>query len=331
MRHFPKYRRLLLILLFISAPALAQSARERAREAYDRGTAAHKRGDFVQAAADYALADEIAPSPVALRAAIDEAVRADDAALGMELCARAKRGAVEGDLAKSVAAARTKFQARAGIVRVRCPSACMATLDGKPLAVDKDSWATLGQHTVVLQVGDDAQQRLIEVKVEAPTEVSPSPRPAPAPATPPPEAPPATAPQPPPESAPRPAKEPVPYVAPAPEPTPAARSGVSPVWFLVGAGATLALGAGTAASALDTSSKHDDFVKAGCDVHGSAACDAAAKSGQDAQTRTNVLLVAAAALGVATVILGAAFTRWGGDAGDGVKSAARAGALHVEF
>jgi hypothetical protein len=331
-------QRLLLTALLIAAPALGDDARARAREAYDRGTAAHKRGDFAQAAVDYALADEMAPSPVALRAAIDEAVRADDAALGMELVARAGRAPAPSDLAKSVAAARTKFQGKAGVVRLRCPSTCMATLDGKPLAVNKDAWSTVGQHTVVIQVGDDAQQRLIEVKADAPAELAPTPRPQapPAATSAPPEAPaPAPAPLPAPE---RPRGEnspaaPAPYVTPAPEPAPAAAPGLSPVWFFVGAGATLALGAGSALSALDTSSKHDDFVKAGCDARGSPACDAASTNGESAQARTNILLAVTAVVGVVTVVIGAAFTRWSSAErpAQSRTAAARPGAWYIEF
>jgi hypothetical protein len=297
-------RHLLVIAAMLFAwPAFAEDTRERAREAYDRGTAAHKRGDFAQAAQDYALADDIAPSPVALRAALDEAVRADDAALGMELVTRASRGPIEGDLATSVSSARTKFQARAGVVRVHCPTMCMATLDSRPLDVKKDAWATIGQHTVVVQSGDDTQQRIVEVKADAPVEVTLAPRPAP------------------------PGPAPAPYVAPAPEPARAPQPGLPPVVFFVGAAATVALGGATVWSALDTSKKHADFTASHCDTQGSIACDRASSSGASAQTRTNVLLATTAVVGAAMVLVGVAFTRWS----DPPARVARAGGWYFEF
>lgn len=317
--------RALPILCF--ALALATSARaddrERAREAYDRGTEAHKRGEFAQAAADFALADQLAPSPVALRAAIDEALRADDPALGMELVERAKRGAVEGDLAASVGQARTKFAGRAGRVRVKCPQACMATIDGRPLDVQKETWTTAGQHTVVVQMGDDAQQRLVDVKADDTTEVAPAVKtpaiaPVPVPVAPPvqPPAPPFPAPEP---SAPPPAEKP----APAP-----AASGITPVVFWLGVGATAVLGGATALSGIDASNKHSRFVSAGCNSVGYDGCGQASTDGAAAQTRTNVLIGATAVIGVATVVIGALFTRWSSDDPKPAAAWAQPGVFH---
>ena len=60
----------------------------RAREAYDRGIAAFQRGEFAAAAREFATADAIVPSSVALHAALDAAIRADDPVLGVALLDR---------------------------------------------------------------------------------------------------------------------------------------------------------------------------------------------------------------------------------------------------
>jgi hypothetical protein len=102
---------------------------------------------------------------------------------------------------------------------------------------------------------------------------------------------------------------------------------VPPIFFFAGAAATLALGTGTVLSAVDTSSKHDAFTANGCDRTGSAACDAAANSGASAQTRTNVLIVTTAVFGIATIVLGTAFTRWS----EGPARVARIGGWSLQF
>src|SRR4029079_5886075 len=111
-------------------------------EAYDRGTAAHRRGDFAAAATEFALADEIAPSSVALQAALDAAIKADDAALGSDLLERSQRAPVAGALAARVKAASAAFAHRAGRLRAVCAEApqCLATVDGKPLTIGKPAW-----------------------------------------------------------------------------------------------------------------------------------------------------------------------------------------------
>jgi hypothetical protein len=299
------------LALALAAPARAQGEHERAREAYDKGTAAHKRGDFAEAATDFALADQLAPSTIALRAAIDASVRADDPVLGMELVERSKRGPVDAGLSSSVDAARAKFHGRAGRVRIRCPpaGACMATLDGRTLDVQKEAWATAGQHTVVFQLGEDSQQRLVDVKADDTTDVAPAAR-APAPA-------PSPVPPPGPEPTTGPATPPPPQIySPPPAERPTGQpssSGISPVWFWVGTGATVVLGGATAFSALDTSKKHDQFANDGCARAGSAACTTASTDGSAAQLRTNVLLGATAAAAIVTVVIGVAFTRWSGE------------------
>lgn len=151
-----------------------------AKEAYNRGLEAHKRGELKKAAEEFARADSLAPSAVALQAALDAAIDADDAVLGAELLERSKREPAPPSLASSITAAHLKFQGRAGRLRVHCPSGstCLAKLDDRPVEVDTIAWATTGQHTVIVQVdGGDAQTKLVEVSAEQVIEVTPSTKP----------------------------------------------------------------------------------------------------------------------------------------------------------
>src|SRR5215472_3635970 len=278
------------VAVFACASALGLTANaddtQRAREAYDHGTAAHRRGDFAEAAADYAQADALAPSPVALRAALDEAVKADDPALGMELLDRTNRAPMDQALATSAAAARAKFKGRAGRIVVHCPPshACLSTLDDRKFDVEKPVWATVGQHTVIIQIDEAAQPHLIEVKPDETLEVTPPLAAEAAAATP-------VAP-PPPVASPTPAA-----VSNETAPPEARRKGLSPVWFFVGVGATAVAGGATVISALDTSSKHQSFVNEGCGRLNTSGCGTLASDGTSAQTRTNVLLGVTAAIG----------------------------------
>ena len=61
---------------------------------------------------------------------------------------------------------------------------------------------------------------------------------------------------------------------------------------------------------LHTSSKHGDFVDAGCDKVTSASCNNLADSGKSAQSAANVALVLTAAAALATTVIGVAFVNW---------------------
>jgi hypothetical protein len=287
----------MLALLCLSSRAAADGNPE-AREAYDRGTAAHHRKDFAEAATDFALADALSPSDVALRAALDDAVLADDPALGMALVERSGRAPVQGALSETVAIARERFRGRAGRVAIHCPPShrCLATLDGHTVDTAKAAWATSGQHTLLVQVDDAAQPRLIEIKPDETLDVTPALGPTSTPPV---------------DAVPVPALVPLPA---APQTVPPVvegrRTGLSPVWFWLGTGATALSGGATLASGLDTLSKHQSFVDARCPVAGSSACNTLSTSGTSAQTRTDVLVGVTAAVGVATVVV-LLFTRWG--------------------
>ncbi|HEY4159922.1 MAG TPA: hypothetical protein VGM29_17545, partial [Polyangiaceae bacterium] len=91
----------------------------------------------------------------------------------------------------------------------------------------------------------------------------------------------------------------------------APRSGWSPTVFWSGVGLTAVLAGVTTWSGLDTQNNPGaDKVRASCGV-GADDCKTLYNQGVRAQQRTNVLIGATAAVGVATVLVGALATDWG--------------------
>lgn len=292
------------MLVASTEPASAADADTKAlaKQAYDRGLEAHKKGDFHKAAEEFSKADTLAPSAVALQAALDAAIDADDPALGSELLERSKREPAPPGLASSVTAAHLKFRGRAGRVRVKCPggSTCLAKLDDRPVEPEKVAWATIGQHTVIVQVdGGDAQTKLVDVTADQVIDVAPSTKAG---------------------------KEPVARAAPAPidtAPPPSSSSSdtappksrrelnkLPPIFFYGGLGATVLLAGASAFFAIDTSNKHSDFKNAGCERANFTACEDLKDEGENAQMLTNIGFVATGVLAVATVVVGVALTDW---------------------
>jgi hypothetical protein len=278
-----------------SSASAEPSDKARAREAYDRGLDAHKRGDLQKAAEEFASADSLEPSAVALQAALDAAIEADDAPLGVELLERSKREPAPPGLASSITAAHLKWSGRTGRLRVSCPkgASCAAMVDERPVDVDKVVWARTGQHRVVVHVdGGDAQTKLVDLNADQVVEVMPT----------------------------KGGRTAVARVAPAdPEPlsepsteasTPA--GGLSPLVFYTGVGLTLVLAGVTTYFAIDTSSKHASFEDAGCGRADVARCTELKNDGERSQQATNIGLALTAVSGVATAIVGVALTNWKG-------------------
>jgi hypothetical protein len=268
-----------------------------AREAYDRGLEAHKRGDHRKAAEEFALADSLAPSHVALRAAIDAAIDADDPAIGAELIERAKREPGPPSLSARVKEATAKFKGRAGRAILHCPSgsSCVAKIDDVPVEVEKPVWARTGHRNVVAQIdGGAPQTKPIDVVADQVTEVTLS-KSGPNDTT-------AST-----ETLATPSDAPL-------EMTPHRRDwkrdGLPPIYFYAGLGATVVLAGLTTAFALDASSTHGKFEDAGCTRVNASSCSSLASDGEGAQTRTNVSLVLTALVGVATAVVGVKFTDW---------------------
>jgi hypothetical protein len=288
------------VILSFSIPARADNADiPRARDAYDRGVHARAVGDHATAAKAFADADALAPTMASLEAALEAAMRADDVVLGAEMLERSEsRPERDAALVRSIEAAKKRFAGRTGTIRVECKDVtpCLLAVDGRAATASRPVLATVGPHRVVVERGSERFERLIEVRpgtvsVVGETEATPPTRIAPSPV--------------------RPSTE-------------AASSGVSPIWFFVGLGATVVAGAATTFSALDATSQHDDFVAAGCSpsATGSKArdCDARADDGSSATLRTNLLLGLTGVLAVSTALVGTFVVRWSPSSNGGVAS-----------
>jgi hypothetical protein len=283
------------VFFFATSAAFAQApsseARARAKEAYDRGVDAHGKGDMARAAQEFARADSLAPSPVALQAALDAAIEADDPAIGSDLLERSAREKPSGQLAASVNQARAKFAGRAGRVRIACPSGstCMATLDGAAMETSKPAWARTGQHTVVIQVDGEPQTKLVRVEADQVVEVVGTKKDGASPAPPPP-----------------------------PNDQPAEgghkkgrfEDGLPPVFFYGGVGLTIVFLGATTYFAIQTSNKHDEFDNIGCARANLTDCEDLKRDGESSQSTTNAGIVLTGIAAAATVVVGVAFTNW---------------------
>lgn len=279
-------------------PARADDeAVKRAREVYEQGLKLHARGDYLGATQAFARADEASPNALVLRAALDESLRADDPALALTLADRASRDASLGERA---AAVRARFSGRAGRLVVRCAVSCIVTRDGAAAAAERPEWVVAGRHTVIAQMGEEAETRVVDVPATETVEIGFKPKP-PAVVTP------ASPPAPPSPIAPPPVTEMHP--APAPAADHGSRS-LSPVFVYVGAGLTAVLGGATALSGLDTQSLRRDFESRGCPAANGPGCTDLSTRGADARTRTNVLALGTGVIGGATAVLGLFFVRW---------------------
>ena len=281
-----------------ASPARADAdAEARARDAYDRGTAAYKRGDYGRAATEYAQADAIAPSAVALRAALDAATLADDPVLGTELVDRAAQregGSVDKQLANVLATARARFAHRAGRVVVRCPDACLTTIDGAAAEASRPRIVSVGTHSVVIQRNAGSETRIVRVDGDQVVEVAPIATPAPTPTSTSTTTPASTS-----TSISTPKRE-SPHTRPLP-------SG----FFWAALGATVLAGGFTAWSGIDTANDHSRFRADGCGPQSfSGQCTSEANNGKFAQTRTNVLIATTGVLAATAAALGVFFVRF---------------------
>ncbi len=139
-----------------------------ARAVYDEGTRAFDRGDFETAARAYARADEILPSPTALRAALDAAVDAHDANLAMTLTLRASSRPADADLATSVEKARRAFALSMGVIIATCrTSSCSVLIDQARSVANAPTIVQVGSHSVHIEDGGDSAEGVFVVKPDA--------------------------------------------------------------------------------------------------------------------------------------------------------------------
>ena len=143
-----------------TTPDPRSAATDLAKEAYDRGTAAYEAKDFRLAAREFAHADELAPNAVALQAALDAAVQADDPLLGMDLADRATRDGGTTALHAAADAARLRFADRVGSIVVRCVStSCAPTVDGAPILATTPHRVLAGGHDIAIAFDERASIR----------------------------------------------------------------------------------------------------------------------------------------------------------------------------
>jgi hypothetical protein len=288
-----------LASLALSSPALAAPTdTAQAKEAYDRGLEAHRRGDVQKAAEEFAQADTLAPSPVALQAALDATLEADDAPLGAELLERSKREPAPPALASSVTAAHLKWSGRTGRLRVVCPKVptCDVEIDDRAAPADKIVWARTGQHTVLVQMDGTSQTKLVDLGPDQILEVSfarggraPLARPLSA------------------EAAAR--------ATSGESSAPSRRTaseGLPPIFVYAGAGLTVVLATVTTYFALEAASSHRDFKDADCARANFAPCQGLRDDGESNQTATNVALGLTMVTAIATAVVGIGFTNWKG-------------------
>jgi hypothetical protein len=292
----------LAFAMALGATAHAEPDAAGAKAAYDRGLEAHRRGELHRAAEEFALADALSPSAVALQAAIDAAIGADDPALGQELIERSRREPVAPPLASSVTAAHLKFGGRAGRLRVTCPTpgACTAKVDDRTVTMEKPIWIAAGTHTVSVQLEGTTQTKPVEVPADQAIEVAPTPRSAGAPTL-------VTRSVTPDALA-------VEIAVQKEEQQPSHQRGrkLPPIVFYTGVGLTVILVATSAYFAADTGDQHDAFKSTGCLRANYTNCVDLKTKGENSQTATNVAAVLAGASAIATIVVGVAFTSWNG-------------------
>ena len=280
-----------------SAPSQAQSPPmgADAHDAYARGTSAFRRGDYATAAREYAAADALAPNPVALQAALDATVLADDPVFGTTLLDRARGEPRTDALLTTMLTAERKFAHRVGRIRLQCPSApCLGAIDGAAAVAGEALVVRVGSHAVTLEAAGTLVQRVVTVAPDETIVVAPDSAPT---------LPPSLSPTPTPTPTPTPALPPA-----RPHPSPPPHPGLSPLWLYVGLGATAVAGGFAIGSGVDTANQHASFDHL-CLTSAAPSCNGLASDGRSAQERTNVLIAVTGGLGAATLVT-ALFVRW---------------------
>jgi hypothetical protein len=295
-----------LAALLTAAPAIA-SAQDQptpaqiraAAEAFDRGREAYKAEQYQEAAEQFERADANAPSATALELAIrsrDRAGNSDRAAtLAALALARHPENAQLTELASGVLE-----RSKAGLfeLKVSCADPCELVADSKIVhgarATERTIYLTPGSHVVVADFGDgrttsqsvDAiEDSFGEVVFQAPVREVDS----------------------------EPVASPVDVgsgTSPADDRgTKEKSSGWSPAVFWIGAGLTAVAGGVTIWSGVDTiNNPGAERVRNECEDEN---CQLY-KDGVAKQNRTNVLIGVTGALGLATILVGALATDWGG-------------------
>ena len=295
-------------------PAQVRSA----AEAFDRGREAYKTEDYVEAAEQFESADANAPSAAALELAIrarDKAGQLDRAATLAALALA--RHPDDPNIQKIAPAIVQKAKAELFELDLKCDDPCDVTVAGKLApgrrATERTVYLGPGKYAVRAGwLGDRSLSKSVEAnkgatgtlefQVPAAAVVS---------------APVVTSSTPPASTDDKPA-----------DAGTAHKSGaLPPAVFWVGVGLTAVVGGVSVWSGLDTQSNPGpDKVRDTCRTGTQPTeCQSLYQQGLDEQHRTNALLGVTAGVGVATAVIGAFFTDWGGAA----KPAAEAEQAHA--
>lgn len=298
-----------------------------AAEAFDRGREAYKTEDYVEAAEQFESADSNAASPAALELAIrarDKAGQLDRAATLAALALA--RHPDDPSIQKIAPAIVERAKAELFELDLKCDDPCDVTVAGKIApgrrATERTLFVAPGTYTVRAGWSED---RSVSKSIEASKGAAGTLE----------------------FQAPTPAALTPPVVTPPPPPPPADNAttvddGASqksnllpPTVFWVGVGVTAVATGITVWSGFDTrSNPGPDKVRNACSASPpSSDCQSLYDDGRSRQTRTNVLLGVSAVSGVATAVIGAFFTDWGGGGKATATDASRSrpkGAFSVE-
>ncbi len=286
-----------------------------AGDAFDQGKRAYKDREWVAAAEHFETADRYAPASVTLELAIRARSKAKQLDRAATLAALAlDRHPTDKKLAELASPVLQRAEKALHRVRVDCQPACDIVVGTKLVhggsAERRTVFVRLGKHEIRAGwSGGRSVSESIEAKKGGKSDLSfeAPPEEAKAPVTP--GADPGSS---------KPAGPKSPEPGPDPGPTSQSGSGLPPAVFFIGAGLTVAAGAATVWSGLDTQNNPGvDRVREECAGQGTD-CDLY-QDGLSRQRRTNVLIGVTAGLGVVSGVIGAFFTDWSG--GDSTKSA----------
>jgi hypothetical protein len=262
-------------LLALSAAPMARAADSEAGQAFDHGAQAFRRGDFRGAGEAFDRAYTLAPHPDALWNAAQAWERAQEPARAANrYAAYVALAADDAPDRGRAGAALARLSPRLGRIDVRTRGQ-RATVDEEEARIPS-VYVHAGAHEVRAGAGGRVVRRMVRVSAgEVVAVVLDEELPAPEPSA-------------------------VPALAP---PRPAPQPGGVPPWVAyAGAGMTLAAGAFTVWSGLDTVGAKHDFLAAPNEV--------TLEGGRSREVRTNVALALTAGLGAATAVTALFFVRW---------------------
>jgi hypothetical protein len=281
-------------------PAPSPERIKAAAEEFDRGRRAYLAKEFENAAVHFENAFRDAPRAETLRLAIRARREAKQVARAATLAAVAE-ARYASDAATAQLAKETLESAAPTLQEydVECASPCSVTADGRVVSQSDAAAHRIfldpGPHDLGIGFSQGSVAKKVDAKKGAKETLAFA-----APA-----APPEPAPEP---VRPRPA---APGDAPPAEPKPSSGKPLGPVVFFVTAGITVAAGAATVWSGIDTQNNPGtDTVRREC--AGKDESCPAYKEGKSNELRTNVLLGVTGAAAIATAVIGVFFTDWGG-------------------